>query len=735
MNKRIEKSEALLSRRQVMIGAAGLSFAIALPENADAVTVASDPSGKTMSPWISISPDGTISIMSPAAEMGQGSMTALPLIVAEELDADWSRVNVVPAPIVDEIYGSPIYRMLYTAGSYTLEAYYTPLRVAGAQVRRVLLENVARKWGVPFDELATEPSVVVHQKSGRRLTYGDIAKFADVPATAPEITLDQLKKPADFRLIGKDRMRVELPLKVNGSATYSIDVQVPGMLYGVVLRAPIEGAIPDKINEAVVKALPGVVSVVRLPHGVGVVAETVWAGLKAREALNGAVTWTRTGLAWGFDSDKGLDAFAARARNVKGPSLNFNARGQARAELEKAASVVEGEYRTDYAYHAQMEPLNAVAFVAPDGGSVEIWAGTQGQSIAQTTPAKFLDIPRDKVKLNNFLLGGGFGRRGSRDADFIMDAVMLSKEVGRPIKTIWTREDDVRNGRFRSLSANFLRAGFDGAGKLIAWHHRVAADRLTQYLDPVRFVERGGRDGMLMSGTDVDGYDVPNFLVEQSYQETGVRTSPLRAIGANANKFATEAFMDDLARSRRVDPLDFRLELLKGPRARKVVERVCQMAEWSKKRSGRALGLAYMDFQHTHVAGVAEVSLDQPSGKITVHNFWSTVDCGLAVQPDNVVAQLEGSIVFGIGLAMSERISIKDGAVEQSNFYDYAIPRMNEIPEIHVEVIKTDNAPTGVSEAGTPLVAPCISNAIMELSGVRLRHTPFLPERVKKAIA
>jgi isoquinoline 1-oxidoreductase beta subunit len=737
MNKHIGKLEASLSRRQVMIGAAGLSFAIALPDGLKAAVLSGERTGTAINPWISIAPDGTITIMSAATEMGQGSMTSLPLIIAEELDADWARVKIVPAPPLDNIYGNPGFGgMMYTAGSNAVTSYYMPLRTVGAQVRRVLLDNAARKWAVPVEELTTEPSTVVHTKSGRKLSYGEIAQFAEVPAKAPEIKPGELKKPSDFRLIGKDVMRVELPKKVNGSATYGIDVQVPGMLYGTVLRAPVEGSVPNRIDEAKIKAIPGVLSVIRLPHGVGVVAETAWAAMKARQALNGAVTWTRTGTAWGFDSDKGHDAFAADAKNLSRPARDWSAQGNARTAFQNAASTVEGEYRCDYAYHAQMEPLNAVASVAADGQSVEIWAGTQSQTTATEAPAKFLGIPRDKVKLNDLLMGGGFGRRGNRDVDFIMDAVMLSKEVGRPVKAMWTREDDVHNGRFRPLSAHYLRAAFDGSGKLAGWHHRVAADRITPFMDPVRFQQSGGRDGMVMAGTDVRGYEVPHQLVEQLYRDTGIRTNPLRGIGVTANKFATEAFMDEVARKRGADPLAFRLELLKGtPRAHKAVERVAQMAEWGRKRDGRALGLAYIDYSGSQVAGIAEVSLDRASGQIKVHHFWCTIDCGVAVQPDNVIAQTESSIVYGLGLTMSERISIKDGAVEQSNFYDYALPRMNEVPEMHIELIKTDNHPTGAGQMATPLIAPCISNAVMELTGVRLRHTPFLPDRVRKALA
>src|SRR6516165_2074111 len=537
----------LLSRRQGMIGAAGLTFAVALGANrrAAGAALAGERSGKALSPWVSIATDGTITIMSPATEMGQGSMTSLPLIIAEELDADWSKVRVVPAPPIDAIYGNPGFQgMMYTAGSNAVTSYYRPLRVFGAQVRRVLMDNAGKKLGVPLEELSTEPSAVVHAKSGRKLSYGEIAAFAEVPDKAPEVKPEALKKASEFRLIGKDVPRVELPGKVNGSARYSIDVQVPNMLYGAVLRAPVEGSVPDKIDDAKAKVIAGAVRIVRLPYGVGVLADTPWAAFEARQALAQSVTWSRTGTAWGFDSDKGMERFAADAKDPARGATEWSKVGDARGEMPKASSVFEAEYRCDYAYHAQMEPLNAIASVSPSGDSVEIWAGTQSQSIACEAPAKLLGIARDKVKLHDMLMGGGFGRHGNRDVDFIIDAVLLSKEAGRPVKVMWTREDDVHNGRFRPISAHYLKAGFDPSGKLTAWHHRIAVDRVGPYMDPVR-----------------------------------------------------ETFIDEIALKRGIDPLKFRLELLKNtPRAMKVVERVAEMANWGKKRDGRGLGVAFIDY-------------------------------------------------------------------------------------------------------------------------------------------
>lgn len=736
MNAPHRMSRLALSRRQVMIGAAGLSFAFAAGQPVEAAVIVTDQAGQTLTPWVSIAPDGTIAIMSAATEMGQGSMTSLPLVIAEELDADWDKVKIVPAPPVEKIYGNPGFGgMMYTAGSNAVTSYYKNLRLFGAQARRVLLINAARMLGVPESELTTEPSLVVHAKSGRKLSFGEIAAAAEVPADAPAVLPEDLKKPAQFRLIGKDVIRTELPRKVNGSAQYSIDVQVPGMLYGAVVRAPVEGAKPEKFDEARVMAVNGTVKAVSLPWGIGVVAETPWAAFAARREIEASATWSKDGKAWGFDSEKGLESFARTALDPNATATDWFKSGDVRAEMPKAASTFEAAYLCDYAYHAQMEPLNAVASVSPAGDSAEVWCGTQSQTMAMEATAKALGLERHKVRLHDTLIGGGFGRRGPRDMDFLIDAVMLSKAVGKPVKSMWTREDDIRNGRLRPLSAHHLRAGFDASGKLTAWQHRLVGDRVTPFADPVRYNAAGKKDFILMLGADAKGYDVAHQLVEQVYQDTGVRTAPLRGIGFTANKFATETFVDEIAHRQRVDPVQYRLALLaKTPRGHRVMERVARMADWGRKRHGTALGAAYIDYSGTQIATVVEISLDRATGKIRMRNVWCAIDCGVAVQPDNVAAQTESSIVYGIGLALTERISIKDGAVEQSNFYDYVVPRNSDVPPMHVEVIPTDNHPTGVGQMATPTITPAVGNALMAMTGVRLRHAPFTEERVKKAL-
>jgi isoquinoline 1-oxidoreductase subunit beta len=732
-------SEIAFSRRHFMIGIAGMTFAIVAPKGvmADPAIEASAVKGTAFNAWVTIAPNSEISIMAPAVEMGQGSLTALPLILAEELDADWSKVVVVPAPPIDKIYGNPGFGdVMHTASSAAVTGFFTVLRTFGAQVRAVLLDNVARHWNVPRAELSTEPSVVVHAKSGRRIGYGEIAAFAEIPPIAPEVKPEELKSASDFRLISHDVMRIELPTKVNGSVKYAIDVQVPDMIYGAVVRSPVEGGAPDSFDEAAAKAIDGVIDVVRLPYGVGVLARAPSAAFDAKSALESGITWQRSGTAWGFNSNKGLDAFAVDASNLSiATSIDWFKQGDADAALKNAATTIEAEYRCHYAYHAQMEPLNAVASVSAAGDSAEVWCGTQYPTAAVAAVSRALGIPIEKVKLNYTMLGGGFGRRGDFKQEFIVDAALLARSARRPVKVIWTREDDVHNGHFRPASAHYLRAGLDASGKLTAWHQRVVGDRVLPFEDPPRFHANNDRDYLLMDGVELKSYDIPNQYGGQLPRDTGVRTCPLRGIGFTANKFVVETFLDEVALKRGIDPLAFRLELLKNtPRGRNVLERVAEMADWSRGRDNTALGIAFIDYSDTLLGSVAEVSVDRTTGQIKVHNFWCVIDCGIPVQPDNVVAQIEGGVVMGLGLALTEQISIADGAVEQSNFYDYTVMRMSDLPDIHVELIATNNHPTGVGQMPVPIVAPAVNNALARLTNVRVREAPMTPERVKKAL-
>lgn len=718
-----------------MVGAAGFTFGVAagVPAALLSGQAAAQNSSVRLNNWVTVFTDGTVAIMSPAAEMGQGSLTSLPRIVADEMDADWGKVKVIASPASDKIYGNPGRGYTqYTAGSATVTGYFNSLRQFGAQVRYVLMDNAAQRWNVPLAELSTQPGVVLHAKTNRRMTYGEIAAFAKVPAEAPQIEVEPVAS-AEFRLIGKDTPRVDVDGKQNGSAQYSIDVHVPGMIYGAILREPVDGAGVEKIDDAAARAIDGVINVVQLKYGVGILADSHWAAFQARKALK--VTWGSKAKGQGFSTDAGYALFSAAAQNPAQATIDWERKGDAAAKLKGAATVVDAEYRSDYAYHAQMEPLNSIAAVSPAGDAVEIWCGVQSQTMAITVAAQALGIPEAKVKFNHYLLGGGFGRRGNRDVDFVLDSVLLSKAAGKPVKVIWTREDDIHAGRFRPLYVNRLQAGLDASGNVAGWHHRAVCDHVMAFMDPVRYKQVNGRDPIALLGTEVPAYELPDRTIEGVLQTTGMRTNPLRGIGFTANSFATEVFIDELAVKAGVDPVTFRLRLLKNsPRARHVIEETAKMADWQRKRPGRGLGVAYVSYSGTQIAGIAEISVDKQSGAIKVHEFWCTIDCGVAVHPDNVIAQTQSSIVYGVGLALSERITIADGAVEQSNFYDYHVPRMRDVPQMHIKLVQTKNHPTGAGQMAVPLVPSAISNAVFQLTGVRLRQQPMLAGRVKQAL-
>jgi isoquinoline 1-oxidoreductase beta subunit len=675
--------------------------------------------------------------MVPVAEMGQGVLTSLPLILAEELDADWSKVRTEYAPPVPSIYGNPHPVMrggMATVASVSVPGYFMPLRTAGAQARRVLLNNVAKQWSVPVEELSTEPSVVVHAKSGRRISYGDIVKFATVPAEPPKIAEADLKKPSQFRLIGrKDVGRIDVPSKVDGTARYGIDVQVPDMVYASVLEAPMDGCKVEVLNMDDVTKIKGVTKVIPLPFGVAVLGDTVEATRAGRSALK--VKWDTSGAtAKAFDSEKAKEEYARQAKDPNAKAMEAYKVGDAAAALTGAAKVIEATYWSEYCYHAQMEPMNCVAKVSEDGKSAEVWTGTQSNALAALIASQVLKTTPDKIRVHQHLLGGGYGRRVYPDA--VVQAAIISNVAKKPVKLILTREDDVAAARPRPMTHHVLKAGLDGNGKLVAWHHRLVAENVDAIAAPPRFQATGGKDYIGWRGLDEAFYAIPNVLADAVREIRGMRVHAWRGIGSGYNKFAAESFVDEIATATGKDPLAIRLELTKDqPRANAVIKAAAEMAEWGRKRDGHGMGIAFSDYHDTLSAGVAEISVDRNSGKIKVHNYWIAVDPGLVIQPDSVHAQIESAVVYGLSAALLEELTVKDGAIQQSNFDDYPVLRMSDVPEIHSRIVATNNPPTGMGEIGVVTVAPAIANALFQLTGKRLRHLPLSPQRVKKALA
>ena len=678
--------------------------------------------------WVRVGTDNIVTVYAPACEMGQGVMTAMPLLIAEEMDLDWGRVRIEQAPYNPKVFGNPLFGGNMLAGaSRTTRGYYEVMRLAGMQARQIMIQSAAQKWELAAAELSTEPHAVVHKASGRKLSYGEIAEFATVPASPPQFTREQLKRPSEFRLIGKDIARIEVPDKVSGAARYGIDVRMLGMLYGAVLRAPVNGEAPLSVDDAEARKVDGVRQIVRMPYGVGIVADTYPAALKAKKALK--VEWTQRSKARAYTSEKLIPEYLQRARNLSDRGVVYEAHGDAREAMAKAAKRVTAEYTSLNVTHACMEPINCSARV--DGERIEFWAPTQSPFGVFLAAVKAHGFKPENVKINVTLLGGGFGRRAEND--YAVDVGFLAKAVpGYPVKMIWTREDDIQFTKPRPLIVQRLEAGLDEQGNLVSFHHRIVGESIYRRFAPPAFQASGGKDLPLCEGAYEPTYDYPNFALEQLLEERGVDVAVWRSVGGGYTKFAIETFIEEVAAAAGKDPVDFRMRLLaKDPRGQAVMREVMAMADWSRPRpAGRALGIAYSDIWETYCAMVAEVSVDRKTGSINVHEIWSAVDTGVALQPRNVERQIESAAVFGLS-GVKEKLLYKDGAPQQSNFHDYPVLRMNEVPKITVRVIVTDNKPGGIGEVGLPPVAPAVANAVFKLTGKRLRELPFDPSLLK----
>jgi isoquinoline 1-oxidoreductase beta subunit len=715
-----------LSRRAFLISSGSAAVAIAfgsLPRKAFSQAAPLQPNG-----WVRVGTDNIVTIYAPAAEMGQGVMTSMPLLIAEEMDLDWSRCRIEQAPYNPKVFGNPLFGGNMLAGaSRTTRGYYQIMRLAGMQARAIMVDNAAKKMGVPASELATEPHHVVHKASGRKLSYGEIAAFAEVPAQPPNFTPAQLKPMSQFRLIGKDVPRIEVPDKVSGRAQYGIDVRQPGMLYGAILRAPVNGEAPVNVDDGAARNMPGVVQVVRLPYGVGVIAESYPAALKAKRALK--VTWSERSKARSYTPDKLLPEWRQRVNNLADKGVPYEVHGDARGAMGKAAKRVVAEYTSLNVTHAAMEPMNCTARV--DGDKIEFWAPTQSPFGVFLAAVKGLGFKPENVKINVTLLGGGFGRRAEND--YALDAGFMARAVpGRAVKTIWEREDDIRYTKPRPMTVQRLEAGLDAQGNLIALHHRITGESIYRRFAPPAFQASGGKDLPLCEGAYDLTYGIPNSALEQLFQETGVDVAVWRSVGGGYTKFALETFIEEVAAAAGKDPIEMRMHLLaKQPRGQAVIREAMAMAGWNRKRpAGRALGLAYSDIWETFTAMVVEASVDRKTGKVNVHEVWSAVDTGVALQPKNVAAQIESSVVWGLS-ALREKLTYVNGVPQQSNFHDYPVLRMNEVPKITTKVIVTDNKPGGIGEVGLPPVAPAVANAVFKLTGKRLRDLPFKTETLK----
>ncbi len=666
--------------------------------------------------WVQLSEDGQITIYNPAAEMGQGSMTSLPVLFAEEMDADWSKVKVAFSPQDVAIYGTegwrPGTRILMSAGSRVTKSYYKVMRNAGAQARYVLLASAAKHWQVPMAELRTDQGFVINTQDDQRISYGELIPFLEMPETLPDFTPEQLKKPKDFRLIGKDIPRKEIPVKVDGSAQFAGDLRLPDMVYGVLERGNLHGAKPTLTNESDILAVEGVLKIVPFDYAIGIIASSLEQALAAKKILK--INWSDS-EATGFNSQEIFSEYEKIAsENKKGKTITEI--GNVQQALKSAARTYTADFKNDYVYHAQMEPLNSVVQVTEDLQSAEVWVGSQQGGDGKLGVPEALGIPPENVKINLQYLGGGFGRRSM--TDFVVECVALAKEMTpRPVKLIWTREDDLTYGAYRPLSLQRLSASTDTQGNITSLSHCVVADN----------------GNLATSGIRNAYYDIPNQFAESRGTSRGIRLKHWRAVGHGPNKFAIEALLDDIALDQGIDPVELRRKLMgKSPRALATLEKAAEMANWDiPSAAGRAKGVAFLERSGTLGTGICEISVNRDTGKIKVHNFWSAIDAGVIVQPDNVKAQMEGGILMGMSSVLKERITMVDGRIQQSNYHDYQLLRFEDIPEsIETEMIASTEHPQGVGESGTPLVACAIANAFLKLTGKRLRHLPFTPDRV-----
>ena len=668
--------------------------------------------------FVRIDADGNVRVTSKHLEMGQGTYTGLATIIADELDADWSKVTVEGAGADDKKYGNAaVGGVQGTGGSSAIANSWTQHRTAGATARAMLIAAAAKQWSVPAAELTTEPGVVVHAASNRRAPYGTLVAVA---ATLPVPEKVPLKDPKDFRYIGKERAvtpRVDAKAKVNGTATFTQDVKLPGMLTAVVAHPPRFGATVKSFDGTKAKAVAGVTDVVQIPNGVAVLGETFWAAKMGRDALT--VEWDESAA-----NTLGTAEIFAQFREAAGkPGIGIRNDGDAEGALKSAAKTVEATYEFPYLAHASMEPLNCVVELKKD--SAAIWNGNQFPTTDRAAVAKIVGLKPEQITMHTLFAGGSFGRRANPKSDYVVEAATIAKAInGRaPVKLVWTREDDIAAGYFRPAMLHRLRGGLDAAGKPVAWWQRVVGQSM---MAGTMFESPDGKDPSSYEGASDHKYTIPNVFLDTHYPKINIPTQWWRSVGHTHTAFAVEMFIDEMAKAAGADPVAFRRTLITDdPRRLAVLNLAAEKSGWgSPLPAGRARGVAVHKSFDTYVAEVAEVSM--VNGAPRVHRVTCAVDCGIVVNPDVVRAQMEGAIAFGLGAALYGKIDIEQGRVLSTNFDRYRVLRYNDMPVVHVHIVPSAEAPTGVGEPGTPPIGPAVANAIFALTGTPVRRLPFV---------
>jgi isoquinoline 1-oxidoreductase beta subunit len=691
-----------------------ISTYIPLPGNS-AERAAAETNNTAVNAFVRIAADETVTVISAHSEMGQGIYTSLPMLLNEELEADWSKIRVEPAP-VDKVYNHPVFGIQMTGGSTTSPAEWERYRKMGATARLLLIGAAAQQWNVDPTTCHVEKGVVIHGATKRRATYGSLAAAAakvPVPASVP------LKTPKEFALIGKPTKRLDTPSKVNGSGQFGIDVILPRMLTAVVARPPVFGAKVGQLEAAEALKIPGVQAVEPIPSGVAVIADRFWPAKLGRDKLH--IEWD-LGPNASLTTEQMLQDFAELAKT---PGTLAKKIGDPDGALKSAAKTITAEYDVPYLAHAMMEPLNCVVDLHPD--RCEIWTGTQFETVDRAAAANVAGLPPEKVEIHTTLLGGGFGRRANPKSDFVVEAVHVAKAAKGPVKVVWTREDDLKGGWYRPMWYDRFAAGVDASGNPLVWTHTIVGQSI---LTGTAFEPFGVKDGV--DSASVEGaadliYGMPNLRVDLHSPKIGVPVQWWRSVGHSHTGFSVEAFFDEVAYAGGKDPYQLRHALLAAqPRMRAVLDLAAQKANWgSKLPPGVGRGIATHFSFDSYVAQVVEASVKD--GNVRVHRVVCAVDCGMVINPDTVRAQMEGGIIFGLTAALKTEITLKDGRVQQNNFHDYQMLRIFESPEIEVHIVPSTENPTGVGEPGVPPVAPALANALFAVTGKRIRRLPIRP--------
>jgi isoquinoline 1-oxidoreductase beta subunit len=670
--------------------------------------------------FLRIAPDESITVLAKHSEMGQGVYTSLAMVVAEELDADWQKVRVESAPAAKE-YAHSLWGMQATGGSTSSYESFEQMRKAGAGARAMLIAAAAETWQVDPSTCRTENGRVIHS-SGKTLSYGKLVERASQMTAPADVAL---KDPKDFKLIGKTTQRLDTPEKTNGRGVFGIDVEARGLLTAVVARPPVFGGKVVSFDDKAAKAVPGVRAVVEIPSGVAVVAHGFWSAKRGRDALE--ITWDEGPLA-GLTSDQQGREYATLATQ---PGAVARHDGDAARAFAEAAKKIEAVYDFPYLAHACMEPMNATAHVRP--GEVEVWAPTQFQTIDQGAAAKIAGVPPEKVKLHTTLLGGGFGRRANPKADFVSEAVHVSKAVGAPVKVVWTREDDMRGGWFRPRTHVVARAGLAPDGRLASWEAHIVSQSIVEGTPFEGFLFKDGLDATQVEGLADLPYDAWNVHVEYHKAPAGVPVLWWRSVGHSFSGFVKETLIDECAAAAGEDPVAYRLRHLeRHPRQKAALQLAADKAGWGRPGPGRFQGAAVHESFESIVAHVAEVSVGD-AGTVRVHKVTCAIDPGTVINPGAVAAQMESGVAYGLSQLLHSTISLKDGRVEQGNFNDYRVLRMNEMPEVEVHIIQSGEKMGGAGEPGVPPTAPAVANAIFAATGKRIHALPIRPDDLRRS--